>query len=266
MKQRLGIATLLMLVVAVLFTLSFWGEMRSIAIFSTQAQEENSKTEKTRTAAKSSLQAKRIAIISGFVSPPSEAGPPPRVGDSLMDHMLNKVCYADLWGYDFIFNTTWGFDKNTTGRHWISYGTWHRVPHMIAAMDQGYEWVLYADTDYVIQDIGLPLESFFKEWELYGKNNVHVFVPTDGYPYYTFSAFAVLIRNSPFGRRLLENWMELAYGLCPNGNFESIPGTYSWTDSDQPGLWYGTYSAKQSDIVQSFLCFVHHCSSMSLFA
>lgn len=47
-----------------------------------------------------------------------------------------------------------------------------------------------------------------------------------------------MIRNSPFGRRLLENWMTFANGLCPNGNFNTTPGEYTWGDSDQPGIWW----------------------------
>ena len=102
-----------------------------------------------------------------------------------------------------------------------------------------YKWILYADVDYAVQDLTIPLESFLKEWELHGKNNIHVLVPNDGNLLHTFSAFAaVFIRNSPFGHRLLENWMELGKGLCKNGNFPSNPGKYGWSDSDQPGLWY----------------------------
>jgi hypothetical protein len=122
--------------------------------------------------------------------------------------------------------------------NWLNYGTWHRVPHILAAMDAGYEWVLYADIDYIFQDMMLPLEGFVKQWEHYGKQNVHVFVPNDYNNYFTFSAFAVMIRNSNFGRRLVQNWLQFSYGLCPRGNFPSIPGEYAWTDSDQPGLWY----------------------------
>lgn len=178
----------------------------------------------------------RFAVISGFVTKDTSANAP-RVGSTLLDHLVNKACYTDLWGYDYIFNTTWGFDKSLADRHWLDYGTWHRVPHMQAALAK-YEWILYADTDYVFQDLTMPLDSFLKEWELYGKNDVHVLVPDDMNTYYTFSAFAVFIRNSPFGHRLLENWMELAKGLCKNGNFPSVPGVYEWGDSDQPGLWY----------------------------
>jgi len=208
----------------------------------------------TATSTASKSKKGRIAILSGFVT--SRAGynqgikKMPRISEKIMPHMLNKQCYARLWDYDYIFNTTWGFDDLSNSdnpqrqhqRHWLEYGTWHRVPHMMAAMDQGYDWVLYADTDYVFQDMTVPLEAFVKELELHGNKNVSVIVPKDlnREKIYTFSAFTVFIKNDAFGRRVLENWMEFANGICPNGNFaKSIPGKYHWTDSDQPGLWYG---------------------------
>jgi hypothetical protein len=154
-----------------------------------------------------------------------------------MDHLVNKACYADLWGYDFIFNTTWGFPEGLEDKnYWIHFGTWHRVPHILDRLED-YDWILYADVDYVIQDLTIPLQSFLKEWELNGKD-IHVFVPKDSEVLHVFSAFAVLIRNSPFGRRVLENWAKFAHGICPNGNLHKEPRPYNWMDTDQPGLWY----------------------------
>jgi hypothetical protein len=180
---------------------------------------------------------KKIAMISGYV-PSAQKADAPRVTE--LDELINKACYAHLWGYDFIFNTTYGFDESLLAdRHWLKYGTWSRVPHILARIKE-YDWILYSDTDYVINDMTRSLESFVKEFELYGHHDVHIFVPKDNKiaGRFTFSAFAVMIRNSPFGLRVLENWMELARGLCPKGNFKSDPNRYHWQDSDQPGLWY----------------------------
>jgi hypothetical protein len=76
-----------------------------------------------------------------------------------------------------------------------------------------------------------------------------------------------MIRNSDFGRRLLQNWYKISQvrmhventlfttrviafslclmndyfmlqGLCPKGNFALDTNKYSWQASDQPGLWY----------------------------
>jgi hypothetical protein len=127
-------------------------------------------------------------------------------------------------------------------RHWLQYGTWHRVPHIQAVLPN-YDWVLYADTDYLIKDITRPLESFLHEFEFYGKS-ADIFLPRDGQQdknlggLYTFSAFSLLIKQSPFANTLLQNWLEFAAGLCLAGNYESNKTMYSWTDSDQPGLWY----------------------------
>lgn len=195
-------------------------------------------------AARSKKLQPKFAVVSGFVSKQTRAATRSTVDKMYMGHLINKACYCDLWGYDFIFNQSWGFPvrspttQSPNGPHWLDYGTWHRVPHIQSAMDAGYEWVLYADVDYVFQDMTLPLESFVKEWSHLGKHNVQVFVPCDGNNLFTFSAFAILIRNSDFGRRLVKNWIKISHGLCPNGNFPSKPGEYSWSDSDQPGLWY----------------------------
>ena len=123
--------------------------------------------------------------------------------------------------------------------------------------------------------MSVPLESFIKEWELRGKNKVSalaardcirgfmvflltspnhsismhsqvsVFIPVDIMHYHTFSAYVVMIRNDPFGRRVVQNWLKFADGLCEKGNFASVPGRYGWGDSDQPGIWWAlakTYS------------------------
>jgi hypothetical protein len=94
-----------------------------------------------------------------------------------------------------------------------------------------------------------PLEAFLHEFELYGKTNVQLFVPTDEFRWdrhYLFSAFAFMIRNSKYGHDLLKNWDIFARGICPNGNMNTTTSTkYHWLDTDQPGLWYAmmkTYS------------------------
>ena len=176
----------------------------------------------------------KIAMVSGFV-PSSMYKDAPRI--KLLDHVINKACYAKLWGYDYIFNTTYGFDPSIH-RHWLEYGCWNIVPHIQDRL-QDYDWILYGDLDYVIKDMTRPLESFLNEFELYGKHP-SVFVPRDFNrgSYYTFSSFAILIKNDAFGRRVLKNWMDFAKGLCKNGNFPSVKGKYEWYDGDQPGLWY----------------------------
>ena len=186
----------------------------------------------------------RIAIVSSHVAVTPTANNT-RISDTyLSHHIVNKACYADLWGYDYIFNTTAGYESdkeyNQTHRSWLQYGHWHRVPALQAVMDrQEHDWIFYTDLDYVIQDLRTPLTSFFKEWELYGHNNVHVLVPNDGDNRYTFSSFAMLLRNSHFGRRLLHHWNRAAFGICPAGNFPPRgDNKYHWEFSDQPGLWY----------------------------
>jgi hypothetical protein len=190
-----------------------------------------------RTIPISNTQKPRIAIISSFLMGGQSSTS--KVKD--LDHLINKACYAKLWGYDFIFNMTYGFDKQVDeeqgGAYWLNYGTWHRVPHIRDRIND-YDWVLYADTDYIFHDMKTPLDSFFKNWEFHGLDP-SVFVPKDFDDHlYTFSAFVVLIKNDPFGRRLLDYWMEFGRGICTDGNLVAKPRPYTWEDSDQPGLWY----------------------------
>lgn len=188
----------------------------------------------------------KIAIMSSFV-PNGNIHPPPRLKDEYLKHIINKACYSYIWGYDFIFNTTYGFDDSYPNWHWLQYGTWHRVPHVTSRI-RDYDWILYTDTDFLINDIMRPLESFINEWELYNKTNVQLFIPVDNYraSSFTFSAFAFLIRNSTYSHTLLKYWDEFARGICKNGNLNTTSGgKYNWLDTDQPGLWYSmmrTYS------------------------
>ena len=179
----------------------------------------------------------RIAIISSFLVGDQSSNT--RVKD--LDHLINKACYAKLWGYDFIFNMTYGFDKEIDeemgGAYWLKYGTWHRVPHVRDRIND-YDWILYADTDYVFNDMKTPIEAFFKNWEVHGLNP-SVFIPKDAANgLYTFSAFVVLIKNDRFGRTVLDHWMDFGRGICPNGNLVAEQRKYTWEDSDQPGIWY----------------------------
>ena len=184
----------------------------------------------------------RIAIISSFLVGDQSSNT--KVQD--LDHLINKTCYAKLWGYDFIFNMTYGFDQEIDeeigGAYWLKYGTWHRVPHVRDRIND-YDWILYADTDYVFNDMKTPIEAFFKNWEVHGLNP-SVFIPKDAANgLYTFSAFVVLIKNDRFGRTVLDHWMDFGRGICPNGNLVAEKRPYVWEDSDQPGIWYSLTQA-----------------------
>lgn len=181
----------------------------------------------------------KIAVMSSFV-PNQDVGPPPRLKQDYFNHTISKACYCYIWGYDFIFNTTYGFDDTYPKWNWLGYGTWHRVPHLESRI-RDYDWILYTDTDFAIKDMISPLESFLREFELYGKDNVQLFIPQDNYGdgKFRFSAFAFMIRNSPFGRTVLKYWDEFARGLCERGNLNLTANhPYNWLYSDQPGLWY----------------------------
>ena len=159
---------------------------------------------------------------------------------ALFDQIINRQCYAHLWNYDFILNQTRELTGSNSSKWWLEYGSWDRVPHLQAALPN-YDWVLYGDLDYIIKDYSRPLDSFIKEFEMYGVNDVQVLIPVDDNEANIpreFSDFAIMIKNGPFGKRLLENWRVFAAGLCPSGNFESKTKSYEWCHSDQPGLWY----------------------------
>jgi hypothetical protein len=209
----------------------------------------------------------KIAILLSYV-PSGMWGNQRRMDETMLDMVVNKACYAKIWGYDLIFNTTDYFGDTytmamarrtrrtnktsstttaTSKPHWLEWGAWNRVPHMQSLFDDyAYDWVFYADLDLIIRDQFLPLESFIYELEAYHKTAASVIVGVDapGTTNYPFSSFALLMKNVNFSHRVLYHWMEAAYGLCPNGNFpDSQPGKYRWEDSDQPGLWYALMKA-----------------------
>ena len=75
-----------------------------------------------------------IAIISSYVAGGSPEFPNVTPLRNDLDHLINKACYAKMWGYDYIFNMTYGFDKVNDQlqglAYWLDYGHWHRVPHI----------------------------------------------------------------------------------------------------------------------------------------
>jgi hypothetical protein len=113
----------------------------------------------------------KIAIVTGFVG--DKNNPDVRLSEKYFSHMINKACYTDIWDYDLIFNTTWGFPNVTESQYWLQWGTWHRVPHMMAALEH-YDWIVYADTDWIVQDLMYPLESFINDWDLHGQDVSYV--------------------------------------------------------------------------------------------
>jgi len=197
-----------------------------------------------------------IAVLSTFI-PSTMWSDVSKEIKKLSDHILNRECYCHLWNYECIFNQTTEmglyveggtrYDKDNTSTSkaknpwWLQFAGWERVAHLQAALPN-YDWILYGDLDYIIKDMSRPIESFIREFELYGKNDIHVLVPRDDNVrnIFAFSDFSVLIKNSPFGRRLVENWRAFGMGLCPNGNFEDLSKKqrYAWQHSDQVGLWY----------------------------
>lgn len=83
----------------------------------------------------------RIAVMSSFV-PNTAEYPQPRLKEEYFPHLINKACYSYIWGYDFIFNTTYGFDGYPKW-HWLEFGTWHRLPHVKSRLHE-YDWILYS--------------------------------------------------------------------------------------------------------------------------
>jgi hypothetical protein len=105
---------------------------------------------------------------------------------------------------------------------------------------EDYDWILYADTDFMIHDFTIPIESFFASWKLNNRTPSLLFPRDLKNPnhIFAFSAFALMVKNSDFGIRTLDNWKEFAHGICENGNLSPKPRAYTWEDSDQPGIWY----------------------------
>jgi len=183
----------------------------------------------------------RIALLASFVAEPQRDG---TMGKFTMhQNIINKACYAKIWDYDFIFYLKDMFNEEDKEKApWLNFAGWNRVPQIQAILDD-YDWVLYGDLDHTFRDLSRPLESFLNEFELYN-HHPSVFLPNDAMPnFFTFSTYAMLLKNDAFGHKLLKNWMKFGRGMCPNGNIpmkflaKGRP-KYSWEHSDQPGLWY----------------------------
>ena len=230
-----------------------------------QIQQQQEKTDQeTENASNGEPSQPRIALLSSYIASDMWKGDPRKELEPVLDHIINKQCYSHLWNYDYIFNQTQDLTLNyinpdqgdskpnsatdkskssssstSADAWWLKFGCWERIVHLEAALPK-YDWILYGDIDYIIQDMTRPIESFLKEFDLYGKEDVHVVLPSDRQNDLpdVFSTYALLIRNSPFGFKLLENWKQFALGMCPNGNFISDDHEYNWIHSDQPGLWY----------------------------
>lgn len=238
-KQKYVVAV----AVALMFSMALWNE--SIMLREVRTYVDDYRNAPDRTTANINLDCfhkPRIAILSTFLAGDQSSNS--RVQD--LDHLINKACYAKLWGYDFIFNMTYGFDKERDetrgGAYWLRYGAWHRVPH-IRDRILDYDWILYADTDYIFNDMKTPIEAFIKNWEVHGLNP-SVLIPKDETNgLYTFSDFVVLIKNDAFGRKVLDHWMDFGRGICPKGNFVAEKRDYTWEDSDQPGIWFALTQA-----------------------
>mmetsp|Transcript_4173 Transcript_4173/g.7972 ORF Transcript_4173/g.7972 Transcript_4173/m.7972 type:complete len:443 (-) Transcript_4173:407-1735(-) len=222
---------------------------------------------------------RKIAIISGYVQKDEKLS---RLPDHYMDHLLNKACYAHRHKYDLIFNVTWGYPNvrprngpsSDSRLHHLDSGTWHAVPYMEAALPK-YDWVLLTDADYIFQRIDISIDHMINKWETgMMKKDVHVLVPPGipdgtqmGFP---FPSWAILIRNSLFGHRVLHYWKEFALGVFEHGNFGQKK--YSWKISDQPALWYALIKAHMehfanvttADIIQESIYFNSTLSSLRL--
>ncbi len=198
-------------------------------------------------------------------------------------HILNKACYSHLWGYDYFFKTSWSYDPSIRNessfalgdktRCWLDIGNWHRVPVLKAMLSSGrYDWVVWTDADMVFNDLAVPIETLLKDFELHNKTNVHVVHATHEATRQKkiprpmiFSSFGLMIRNSEYGHRVLDNWLKFAMGLCPNGNHPyECNGKYEFANSDQVGLWYGTctpnvWNGSTTEISSSISQMTHGC-------
>ena len=218
---------------------------RGLRCSQTTAFTEAKTANKTRTTSAGGGKGKtRIAIMSSFVPNKGDSVPPAHMEEKYLDYIINKACYSYIWDYDFIFNTTYGFDESYPKWHWLAYGHWSKVKHIRSRIEE-YDYIFYSDTDFVIQDIMRPVESFLHEFELYGNTNVQLFLPQDDWrpDIFLFSNFAFLLKNSPFSLDLLKHWDDFARGVCPGGNLNVSEGPYEWFDSDQPGFYYAMIRA-----------------------
>mmetsp|Transcript_17182 Transcript_17182/g.37357 ORF Transcript_17182/g.37357 Transcript_17182/m.37357 type:complete len:460 (-) Transcript_17182:52-1431(-) len=126
----------------------------------------------------------------------------------------NKQCYAERHGYDNIFVTSYeglGRTPPEKGAALSEQDKWRSSWAKIVLAQQHlpyYDWILICDGDFFILNYSRPLESFIEEFER-SEEDIHVFVPRD-FPfenYFSFSMWAMLVRNTPLMNEMMSEWI-----------------------------------------------------------
>lgn len=144
----------------------------------------------------------------------------PQKYDRFTDHFLSKACFASRHGYDFYLDT---FNRLPDGLH----PKFAKTFLSMQLLDK-YDWLYFTDDDVLMNSFDYKLENII---EGFGDVDIHLIVPKDkvGPDNLQFSNYAFMIRNSDFGRTLLQDWFH-SFQTCQLAKpFRNWP--------DQSNMW-----------------------------
>lgn len=176
--------------------------------------------------------------------------------------LINRECYSHLHGYDNIFSFTdyvenltmpkgpvprrgchgmctieddyWGFEDAPMQ------GYWNKV-HLAKKVLKDYDYIFWTDADVFFTDLAKPIEWFIDHSRMRGKD-IHLWVPQDqgGAGEYIFSDAVFLVKNSKWGRYVLDAWWDYGTGLktsCQDRWFRVQQPGHDM-NLDMPWMWH----------------------------
>ncbi|CAM9339605.1 unnamed protein product, partial [Phaeothamnion confervicola] len=143
------------------------------------------------------------------------------------EFFANKDCYARRHGYDLIVDYRnhvdgMGFyvdpatgERGPTNVHF-------NKPWLLRKWLPHYDWVLWLDLDTLVLDMERPIETFI---DALGPEN-HILLPQEQMSVYFFSAYALLLRNSPEALAMVDDWFSLK-DCCPHALYDDQARLYA---------------------------------------
>jgi hypothetical protein len=137
-------------------------------------------------------------------------------------HDSNMKKYCDKWEYEYI-----RVKKNDTG---IS-PYWYKVFVVNDFMKTNkYDYVFWLDSDTIINNFNIDLGE-----DILHKFDSDIFVASDNIQYDVVNAGVFIIRNSPIGKKFLEEWIDLYAPMCEKGK-GSLKGVWAMSCYEQGNL------------------------------
>ncbi|CAM9637775.1 unnamed protein product, partial [Discosporangium mesarthrocarpum] len=171
----------------------------------------------------------RIGILSNSIAYPHNSEKTDN-WSRFKEYFANKDCYARTHNYDLIIDSRnhvegMGFYVNGETGERGDTNVHFNKPYLIRKWLPHYDWLLWLDMDTLVVDFGKKIEAFIEE--IGGQSgDIHVLVPQDQNSVYFFSAYALLLRNSPETMAMVEDWFQLK-DTCPYALYDDQSRLYA---------------------------------------